>query len=177
VIPVIETERLRLREWRAEDFEPYAALHADAETMRFIGGACDRDAAWTHLAATIGQWTLRGYGLWALEKKNEPGFIGWAGLWHPEGWPSPEIGWTVVPAARGSGFATEAALRVRAFAYEFLGWTTAVSLISLLNQASIAVAARLGARLERTMMFRDVETGIFRHPDKSGNFILPPNLT
>ena len=169
MIPVIETERLRLREWRAADFEPYAALYGDAQTMRHIGGACERDLAWTHLTATIGHWALRGYGLWALEFKTDPGLIGWAGLWNPEGWPEPEIGWTLTPAARGKGLATEAALRARAWAYEDMGWTTAVSLIAMPNQASIAVAERLGARMERTMMFRDVETGIFRHPDKSGN--------
>ena len=171
MIPTIETERLRLRGWSERDFEPFAAIYADDAQARYIGGACDEEAAWIHLAATIGQWTLRGYGLWALEIKEDPGFIGWAGLWHPQGWPEREIGWTLIPAARGKGFATEAALCVRAYAYETLGWTTAISLIAMPNQASIAVAERLGARLERTMMFRDVETGIFRHPDKNGNLV------
>ena len=91
------------------------------------------------------------------------------GARNPEGWPETEIGWTLVPAARGQGLATEAALRARAYAYDNLGWTTAVSLISLSNQASVAVAERLGARAERTMLFRETETGIFRHPDRNGN--------
>lgn len=169
MIPVVETERLRLRGWGAADFEPYAALYGDEATMRHLGGACDRETAWTHFSATVGYWTLRGYGLWAVEIKDAPGLIGWAGLWNPEGWPEPEIGWALAPAARGRGFATEAALRARTWAYENAGWTTAVSLIAMPNQASIAVAERLGARMERTMMFREVETGIFRHPDKSGN--------
>jgi RimJ/RimL family protein N-acetyltransferase len=169
MIPLLETERLRFRAWNAADFEPFAAIYADEAHARYIGGACERDEAWRRLAGVIGHWTLRGYGLWALEAKRDGSFVGWAGLWNPEGWPEPEVGWTLVPAAHGLGLATEAALRARAYAYDNLGWTTAVSLISLPNQASVAVAERLGARMERTMMFREIETGIFRHPDKTGN--------
>jgi len=169
MIPHLVTERLHLRAWKDTDFEPFAALYADEAGARYIGGACERDEAWRRLAATIGHWTLRGYGLWALEAKRDSAFVGWAGLWNPEGWPEPEIGWTLVAAARGQGLATEAAQRARAFAYDDLGWTTAISLISLPNQASVAVAERLGARMERTMMFRETETGIFRHPDRDGN--------
>jgi RimJ/RimL family protein N-acetyltransferase len=169
LIPHLETDRLLLRAWKAADFEPFAAIYADEAEARFIGGGCDRDEAWRRLATTISHWTLRGYGLWALETKRNGAFVGWAGLWNPEGWPEPEVGWTLVPAARGQGLATEAALRARAYAYESLGWTTAISLIALPNQASVAVAERFGARMERAIMFREIETGIFRHPDRNGN--------
>jgi len=169
MIPVLETERLRLREWRAADFEPFAAIYGDEAQARYIGGACGRNDAWRRMAAFAGHWTLRGYGLWALEAREGGAFQGWSGLWNPEGWIEPEIGWALAPGAQGQGLAGEAAARARAYAYDILGWTTAISLIAMPNQRSIALAERLGARLERTLMFRDVETGIFRHPDKNGN--------
>lgn len=66
--PVIETARLRLRPFRADDIEAYAALCADAEVMRHIGAGTPigRDLAWRQMAALNGEWSLRGYGHWAL---------------------------------------------------------------------------------------------------------------
>ena len=171
MIPAIETERLRLRGWSERDFEPFAAIYADEGQARYIGGACDREDAWRRMALVVGHWTLRGFGLWALEEKSSGAYCGWAGLWAPQGWPEPEVGWTLTLAARGRGLATEAALRARAYAYETLGWTTTISLIAMTNQTSIAVAERMGARMERSIVFREVETGIFRHPDKNGNLV------
>ena len=169
MIPILETERLILREFRAADFEAFAAVYADEESARYIGGVSDRKDAWRRMAVYAGHWQLRGYGEWILEGKADGLMKGWAGLWNPEGWLEPEIGWALVPAARGQGFATEGAARARTYAYDVLGWTTAMSLVAMPNQASIAVAERLGARMERAFIFREVETGIFRHPDKNGN--------
>ena len=76
MIPLLETERLRFRAWNAGDFEPFAAIYADEAHARYIGGACERDEAWRRLAGVIGHWTLRGYGLWALEAKRDGSFVG-----------------------------------------------------------------------------------------------------
>jgi RimJ/RimL family protein N-acetyltransferase len=169
MIPVLETERLILRGSREADLDAVAAVFADEASARYIGGVCTRDETWGRIACGLGHWHLRGYGMWTLEGKADGAFKGWVGLWNPQGWLEPEIGWTLAPAARGRGFATEAANRARRYAYEILRWATAMSLIAMANQPSITVAERLGARLERTLMFRDVETGIFRHPDLNGN--------
>ena len=87
MIAVLETERLRLREWRAADFELYAAFYANAATAKYAGGVTDRAAAWRDLATVIGQWTLRGYSFWAVEQKQSRKFIGYAGS--VATWPSP----------------------------------------------------------------------------------------
>jgi RimJ/RimL family protein N-acetyltransferase len=165
MIPVLETERLRMRAWRESDLEAFADICADASLACYIGGVCSRNDAWRRMAAFAGHWSLRGYGVWAIEGKADGAFKGWSGLWRPEGSPEPEVNWGLAAAAQGRGLATEAATRARLYAYETLGWTTAISLIALANRPSIRVAERLGARLERTLTYRGFETGVFRHPE------------
>jgi RimJ/RimL family protein N-acetyltransferase len=132
----LHSERLTLREFRATDFEP------------FVGGPCARNDAWRRLAMYAGHRVLRGYGIWALEARASGATVGQCGLWYPEGWPEPEIHWTLFPEHQGQGFATEAARRVRAHARDDLGFTRLVSCIEPANTASVKVALRLGARRE-----------------------------
>jgi RimJ/RimL family protein N-acetyltransferase len=163
-IPVLETERLRLRAWREEDLEPYARFCANEATARFVGGPCSRGDAWRRIAMLVGHWAIRGYGNWALEDKTSRQFVGYSGLWNPEGWPEPEISWGLVQDFHGRGYATEAARRARDFAYRELGWSTAVSYIAPENTASIRVAKRLGAAFECTIELRGSPAGLYRHP-------------
>ena len=173
MIPVIETERLRLRGWREDDFEPFAALYADPKDARFIGGVHSRDDAWRRMACYIGHWVLRGYGPWVLEDKATAEFAGWAGLWWPEGYPGREVIATLMPPMRGRGLAQEAVSRIRAFAYETLGWDTIIGLIHVDNATAIRVTERLGATFERVVPFRGMDFAIYRHPSRAKLF---PNL-
>ena len=139
-IPTIESERLILREFRESDFEGMAAFFAD-DMSSFYGGPCSRDDAWRKFAAYSGHWNLRGYGPWALEDKATRTYVGLCGPWFPEGWVEPEITWALVPGNTGKGFATEAAQRAIRSAFEDFGWTTAVSVISTQNAASLALVS------------------------------------
>jgi RimJ/RimL family protein N-acetyltransferase len=145
-IPVLETERLRLRGFVAADFEAYAHGNADPEVQRFLGGPMDREASWRSLAAHIGHWTLRGYGQWALERRADGRLIGRAGLWNPEGWFGVEVGWKLDRDAWGQGYATEAARAAVEWAWHSLEVDRLISVIDPANAASLAVAGRLGMR-------------------------------
>ena len=164
MVPTLETERLKLRAWRQSDLELFAAYYADPTTAAFVGGACSRNDAWRRMAAFVGHWSLRGYGLWALEEKSTSQFVGYAGLWFPEGWPEPEVGWGLLRSAQGKGYATEASLRAREYGYSNIGFKTLISFIDLRNVASRAVAERMGAKYERSAMLFGFEAGVFRHP-------------
>jgi RimJ/RimL family protein N-acetyltransferase len=164
MVPTLETERLKLRAWRQSDLDSFAAYYAEPTTAGFVGGTCSRNDAWRRMAAFVGHWSLRGYGFWALEAKATGQFVGYAGLWFPEGWPEPEVGWGLLKDAQGRGFATKASLRAREHGYRDIGFKTLISLIDLKNLASRAVAERMGARYERTEMLFGSEAGVFRHP-------------
>ena len=164
--PTLETERLILRGWRESDLDGFAALYETPES-RFIAGPQSRDGTWRIMALQIGHWALRGYGSFVLESKQTRSFLGYCGPWNPLGFPEQEIGWGLLPSARGQGYATEAAKRALQFAFETLQWPTAISLIATENSASRRVVERLGAVLESSTEYRGLACGIWRHPTPS----------
>ena len=151
----LETDRLKLRGWRNEDFDEYAELCADAEVMRFIGGKpLDRLEAWRQFAFHVGHWELRGYGHWVVEEKSTGRLVGRVGFLNPVGWPAFEIGWTLKREFWGKGYASEAARRALQYGFNELDKPHIISLIHPDNKASIHVAERLGETVEgKTELF------------------------
>ncbi len=144
MIPRLETERLALRAWNADDFDTLAQFYADPVVMKFLGGAMERTDAWRALAGAIGHWGLRGYGTWAVERKADRALIGRVGLIHPEGWPALELGWTLGRPYWGRGYAAEAAAAALDYAFLTQAVDRMISLIDPQNTASQAVAVRIG---------------------------------
>jgi RimJ/RimL family protein N-acetyltransferase len=163
-IPELETDRLLMRCPAEADLEPLAAFHA-TDRAAFVGGAMSRIDCWKQLTSAIGHWHFRGWGRWTCVERRSGKAAGIVGLHAPEGWPEPEIAWTIFGGFEGKGLAFEAARAARRYAYEVAGWTTAISLIDPANARSAALARRLGATLEGRF---DHETygamDIWRHP-------------
>jgi RimJ/RimL family protein N-acetyltransferase len=145
-VPQLETERLILRSLTQQDFEDYAGIFTDPEVMLYIGEGkpVSRLDAWRQMAAMIGHWALRGYGLWAVEEKASGKLIGRVGFFNPETWPGFELGWALAREKWGKGYATEAAQRALAYGFDEMKRDEVISLIDPNNQASIKVAERLG---------------------------------
>ncbi|HVR99043.1 MAG TPA: GNAT family N-acetyltransferase [Thermoanaerobaculia bacterium] len=145
----LETERLLLRMWRLDDFEPYARICADPEVMRFLTGPpMSRLEAWRHMASVVGHWHLLGFGVWAVEEKATGAMVGRIGCQQPEGWPDFEIAWTLDRSCWGKGYATEGASAAMGYAFETLGRDHVISLIRPGNTPSIRVAERLGETVQ-----------------------------
>ena len=150
-IPILETERLRLRSLRASDIDDYAALYADREVLRYLAGGpepWERDRCWRQLAFLLGHWQLCGAGMWAVEHRESGAFAGMVGFAAPEGWPGFELAWTLARRWWGHGYATEAARAALAYAFTVLEKERVISLIHPENQASVRVAVRIGETLQ-----------------------------
>jgi RimJ/RimL family protein N-acetyltransferase len=153
-----ETERLRLRQWRASDREPFATLNADPRVMEFFPSLLTRaesDAMADRYESIIQE---RGWGFWAAESKDIGEFIGFIGLHIPSDLlpfsPCVEIGWRLAFEHWGKGLASAAASRALHVAFESLGLEEIVSFTAVGNCRSRAVMERLGMR----------ESGTFDHP-------------
>ncbi|WP_342076540.1 GNAT family N-acetyltransferase [Yoonia sp. SS1-5] len=153
MIPVLQTDRLTLRAPCADDFEAYAAFRGSARAKP-LGGPFTRAQAFTQLAEIIGHWTLRGYGRWIIADRVDDKPLGVVGLFYPEDWPEPEIAWSVFAQGEGRGLAYEAACAARHYAYDTLGWTTAITLVDPSNTRSVALAKRMGCQPD----------GVYDHP-------------
>jgi RimJ/RimL family protein N-acetyltransferase len=163
-VPELDTARLRMRGWRSEDFEAWAAIVADDETMRAVGrpAGLNEWEAWDDLARLAGHWALRGFGQWALEERESGVLVGRAGLIYPADWPDLEVGWLVHADRRGRGYATEAGAAAMRYAFGELGADHVISLIADDNPASRRVAEKLGERPYDTVTARGFELTMFR---------------
>ena len=154
----IRTDRLLMRRWRDTDREPFAAMNADPETMRYFPATLDRAASDAMVDLLEQRFDERGYGLWAMELTATGEFIGFTGL-NPMpddvlGRPGVEVGWRLARHAWHHGYATEAAAAALDVAFSRLGLPEIWSFTSVLNEPSQAVMRRIGL----TESFR------FEHP-------------
>lgn len=161
--PTLATERLTLRPHRLDDFPAMAAFFA-SDAACHVGGPIDDRRAWFGFAADVGSWELMGFGCWAVEETASRAFVGQVGLTRPAFFPEREIGWIVFPAHQRRGYAHEAAVAARDFAFGALGWDTAVSYIDRDNAASVALARKLGAVEDAGAARWDESDVVYRHP-------------
>jgi RimJ/RimL family protein N-acetyltransferase len=165
-IPVLETPRLILRELRESDFPAYAAMMSDPDVARFLadGRPLTRAEAWRQMATFLGHWSLRGYGVWAVEERATGAFLGRIGCFYPEGWPGFEVCYTLDRPGWGKGYASEGAARALDFARNVLGQRDICSVIRPANEGSKRVATKLGATLAETVDFYGAPALIYRYP-------------
>lgn len=150
--PVIETERLRLRPWRAADIEPNTAMLADPDSGRFITAdgkpVTDAWVGWRNAAIMSGHWVLHGVGMFVVEERSTGEFVGRVGPWFPPGWPGFEVGWGIAREFRGKGYAAEAAWAAIDWSFATFDLDRILHVIDCENTASQAVAKRIGAEKE-----------------------------
>jgi RimJ/RimL family protein N-acetyltransferase len=149
--PALETQRLRLRELRLEDFEAVHAMWCEPKVYRYIlGRASTREESWSGILRVNGHWKLLGYGFWAVEEKQSGNFIGDMGFADckrdiiPSLDETPELGWVLNTASHGKGYATEALAAIAAWGDRNLKHAKTACIIAPENQASIRVAEKIG---------------------------------
>lgn len=166
----LRTERLVMRRWRETDRNPYAALNADPEVMRYFPATLDRAASDASIDRMEALFRRQGFGLWALEVASTAEFIGFTGLNPmPDGIPGAggmEIGWRLARHAWHHGYATEAATAGVHLAFSEIGLDQIWSITAVLNEPSRAVMRRLGM----------TQYGLFEHPALPAGHRLRPHV-
>ena len=149
--PTLETSRLYLRAYRVEDFDAFAAMWAEPQVVRFIGGKpMSREAAWTRFLRHIGIWRYFGFGFFALEDRATGAFVGEAGFHElrrtiePSNEGTMEAGWVLVSAMQGRGLAEEAMRAAIAWADRAHPHARMTCLINVDHAASLRVADKHG---------------------------------
>jgi RimJ/RimL family protein N-acetyltransferase len=148
----IETKRLLLRSMTAEDTDDFLRLFSDPLVMASFGARpFDRTQAERWVRRNLEHQEKHGYGLFSVILKEEGRLIGDCGLEHMEvgGQPEVELGYDLLSAHWGRGYATEAASAVRDFAFDRLALPRLISLIRCSNAASCRVAEKIGMVRER----------------------------
>jgi RimJ/RimL family protein N-acetyltransferase len=163
---ILTTPRLRLRPWRKEDRDAFAALAADPEVMRDLGGRLDRARSDVKLDRYRAAFDRHGFCRWAVENR-EGEFLGYAGIMplgsdHPHG-PSVEIGWRLMRHAWGQGYATEAAAAALQDGFGRLGLAEILAYTAPDNLRSQAVMARLDLRRDPSRDFTAAYDGVAWH--------------
>ena len=154
-----ETERLILRDWRDEDWEPFWAGTNTPAVMRWLGGVCDaakRQAAQDRL---LSYERDHGHTFWCVERKDDGAILGFCGLkrCNQQGGPigAMEVGWRLREDAWGTGYAKEAAIASLDLAFDRYGADEVVALTVRSNRPSWGLMERLGMRRREDLDFED----------------------
>ena len=146
----LETDRLILRQWRSEDYQPYADLCSDPDVMRYFLAPLSRQESDEQAATIQNLISERGWGFWAVELKSTGQFIGFVGLHSQDSdsglpnAPFTEIGWRLSSEFWGLGYAPEAARKALQFAFEVIDEPLIYAFTTLQNAPSQRVMIKLG---------------------------------
>ena len=171
--PLIETERLFLRSFAADDLNAHAATLGDEQVMLHIGGKpLNREDAWRRLLSSVGMWQLMGMGAWAVERKSDGRMVGHCGFFQferdmrPSILGEPEMGWIFDRSVHGQGIAFEACHAALEWAETAIGAESYPAIIDLENIASMKLAERLGFVRQGDAVYRDSPIALFRRPGR-----------
>lgn len=171
MVPIVETERLRLRSFRESDLEAQAKVMGDPEVVRHLGGTpFAREDTWRRILTACGLWPMFGFGYWAVERREDGAYLGQAGFsdfkrdMNPSIEGTPEMGWIFAPYAQGQGYASEAVAGGLRWADEALPGREITAIISHANAPSIRVAERTGFCVREEALYKGEPILLFRRP-------------
>ncbi len=156
---ILETSRLRLRGFSADDVDSLARVLSDSETMRYYPAPFDRTGVEEWITRNQRRYSQDGHGLWAMVLKSSGELIGDCGLTvqSVDDANEIEIGYHVRRDLWGQGLATEAARVCRDFGFAQLHAERLVSLIRPENVPSRRVAEKNGMTVWKEVMWKDLQ--------------------
>ena len=161
-----ESERLLFRTAAASDFGPWLAFHKDPRTSGhwIMEPMLPEDACRQWFDAQSYRYENDLGGMNALVDKSTGRLIGFCGLLVQtvDQKTELEIGYSILPEYWGQGYATEAAIKCRDYAFEHYNIESIISIISLTNKASETVALKNGMKISAVTSYKGNRVNIFR---------------
>ena len=148
--PFLFTERLELWQPRPGDLHEMFDVVSHPSTGRFLGPQTQLHEHATRFTRGAGSWFLYGYGPLMLRLRGEAPVIGNCGIFHtfrglgPDFDDNPEAGWIVGAAHEGRGLGSEAMRAMLDWFDREHGPRRIVCMITVGNEASLKLAAKLG---------------------------------
>ncbi|WKA56665.1 GNAT family N-acetyltransferase [Planococcus shixiaomingii] len=166
---IVESQRLGFRRWKESDKIPFAAMNADPEVMKYFPNVLTREESDALIDRFEKHFDEKGYGIWAVERKEDQAFIGFIGLlevgFDVDFKGATEIGWRLDRSFWKNGYAAEGAEACLKYAFEVLKKNEVYSFTAVLNEPSEAVMRRIG--MEKVKEFDHpkiaVESPLRRH--------------
>ncbi len=160
--PIIKTDRLLLREPIIDDWPSFAELMT-SERAKYMGGPFSLGSAWGVFCHGVALWQLFGVGNLSIVSRENNQCLGQIEINQGPRFPEQELGWQLNAAAEGKGYAFEAAVAMRDWAFQECRLKTLVSYIDPDNSRSIRLAERLGATIDENACKQDPDDLVYRH--------------
>ena len=152
----IETPRLILRDWKEEDFVPFAEMNGNPSVMEFFLHPLSGEESRNLFDTVRNEFLQYGYGGYAIEQKSDGAFVGFTGfhnfMFDVDFAPGIEILWRLRQEYWGRGYATEAAKSCLAYAKENLPFSMVRAFTALTNKRSQRVMQKIGMEFEKNFM-------------------------
>jgi [ribosomal protein S5]-alanine N-acetyltransferase len=161
---IAETQRIMLRLFNLNDLDDLAAIFADPQVMHFsISGVKTKAQTKSTIENILLSYQKHGWGLYAIEQKEDRQLIGYCGLFAQQidGQAEIEVGFRLANAYWGKGLATEATIVTRDDAFARLGITRLISIVDPENVRSIRVAEKIGMQYEKDTVFQSLPVRIY----------------
>ena len=162
---VAETARLRLRDWTAEDQQPFYRIMNTPAVMEHLGGV-QTPEEWTAAFTRISGFTRDfGHTFWIVEDRENGEILGFCGLKRVNSpgagdlTGTPEIGWRLRESAWGKGIAKESAIASLDLAFGKFGYDRVIAMTIPPNRDSSGLMERLGMRRRQDLDFTDERFG------------------
>jgi len=155
---ILETDRLRLREFNLGDTEFIIKLLNSPGWLQFIG---NRNVETVQQAKNylengpMKSYSENGYGLSLVEKKDEKKAIGMCGIIKRENLDDPDIGFAFLPDFAGNGFAYEIADATMVYAKDELNISKIAAITVADNVKSIRLLEKIGLSFIKIFSFPD----------------------
>lgn len=144
----MESSRLLLRPFAAEDLDPLHALWTDPDVRRYLwdNRSLDRDDTAAIIATSVQLHRDEAAGLWAVERRGTPGIIGFGGYWYFGEPPQLRILFGLRPEHWGMGLATELATCLIQYGFGTLQLARVTGATDRANVSSQRVMEKAGMR-------------------------------